>query len=328
MNRTLLFALGVCLVPLLALAQPAPKLARVGILLPYSPDEATAVSEAFREGMRELGYIEGRNIVFESRWAAGRLDRLPTLAAELVRLNVDVIFARSQPAIHAAKNATTTIPILMIDVGDPVKAGLVKSLAKPGGNITGITTIAEDLVAKQLLLLAQAVPGAKRIAVLATPNLLDAYAPELQRASHTAGVVLQPVHVAPRERTPMSIQIERAIAAAAEQRSDALIVLPFIAFALNLEHIARLARQHGLPAVFWQHEFASVGGFMSYGARRSEVGRRAAVYVDKLLKGARPQDLPVEQPRAFDLVLNLNTAKTLGVAVPTPVLIQAVEVIR
>ena len=323
-----LLALGTALSPLCAGAQPRGKPARVGVLLPHSTTDANLSYDAFRAGLRDTGYVEGRTIVFETRLAHGRFERLPALAAELASLKVDVIFAGSQPAIQAAMRATKTTPIVMIDGVDPVEAGFVQTLAQPGGNITGLSAISHQLLGRQVALLKEALPTIRRVAVLATPNSLALYSPELKRAAQSTGLEWFAVEVHPLRNTPMPVQIEDAITSAATQRADALFVLPLIFFAVRQNQIAELAKTHRLPALFWQREFALVGGFMAYGASRAEQGRRAASYVDRILKGAKPSALPVEQPTTFELIINLKTANALGLTVPAAVLLQATEVIR
>jgi putative ABC transport system substrate-binding protein len=317
-------SLVLLLMPLLAKTQPAVKVPRIGMLLPASapsmPDWKQR--DPFLQALREPGYVEGQTIEFEWRWAERRFERLPDLASELVHLHVDVIFARSQPAIRAAQQATTTIPIVMIDVGDPVQSGFIESLARPGGNITGVTAIALELPGKQLALLKEAVPQVTRMAVLGGPTPLARHWPDLQRVAQGMGVQLYALLVQD------SDEFAHAFERATQEGAGALIVLPFILFATNQRRLAELAVQSRLPAIFWASEFAKVGGLMAYGASPPDLARRAAVYVDKILKGAKPADLPVEQPTKFELLINLKTAQALGLTLPPTLLFQADEVIK
>lgn len=303
-------------------AQQVGNISRIGVLLPYASSEPSPSREAFRQALHDLGYVEGQNIGFEWRWAERRLDRLPDLAHELVRLNVDVILAPSTPAIRAAQHATTTIPIVMIDAGDPVEAGFVQSFARPGGNITGLTAIAPEVVVKQLELLKEALPGVTQMAVLGTPGALAFYWSVLQHTALALGVQLQPLAV----RTPN--EFERAFTAATHEGAGALIVLPVLLFAANERRLAELAAQSRLPAIFWRGEFAEVGGLMAYGASRPDLWRRAAAYVDEILKGAKPANLPVQTPWKYELIINLKVAQAMGLTIPPMLLMQATEVIK
>jgi putative ABC transport system substrate-binding protein len=280
--------------------------------------------EAFRHGLRELGYVEGQNIVIESRWAEGNYDRLPGLAAELVGLKMDVIVAAAVPAIRAAKEATRTIPIIMATVVDPVATGLVASLARPGGNITGLSTMAPAVVGKQLEMLKQVVPDASRVAVLWNPAN-PGNAPQLREAevaAKTFGLRLQPLEA----RNPNDF--DGAFVMMTRQQAGGLIVLVDAMFNEHRTRIADLAAKGRLPAVYGLPEHAEAGGLMAYGASRPELFRRAATYVDKILKGAKPADLPVEQPTKFELVINAKTAKALGLTIPPSVLLRADQVIQ
>jgi putative tryptophan/tyrosine transport system substrate-binding protein len=239
-----------------------------------------------------------------------------------VRLNVDIIFAMSQPAIQAAQRATTTIPIVMMDVSDPVEAGFIRSLAHPGGNITGVTAIALELSGKQLALLKEAAPGVTRIAVLGTQAILALHGPEVQRVAQGLDVQLQVLVVEGLD------DIANAFEHATRRRAGAVLVLPQLLFAVNDRRIAELAAQSQLPTIFWRREFAEVGGLLAYGASQQDLYRRAATYVDKILKGAKSGDLPVEQPTKFTLVINLKTAQALGLTIPPMLLFQADEVLR
>jgi putative ABC transport system substrate-binding protein len=266
--------------------------------------------------------VDGQNIRVEWRAADQRVDRLRDLAGELVRLKVDVIVALGDDAIHATQHATTTIPIVMAGVNDPVAFGFVKSLAHPGGNITGVTALGPELVGKQLELLKAAVPEVSKIGVLGTPYHLAHYGPEVERTAQALDVQLE-VQVV---RGPE--EFASAFALATKRGAGAVLLLPSILVATNARWIAELAVQHGLPTIFRSRDFTEVGGFMAYGARRHDIFGRVAYYVDRILKGAKPADLPVEQPTKFELVINLKTAKELGLTIPPTLLFQADEVIR
>jgi putative ABC transport system substrate-binding protein len=302
--------------------QPA-KVPRVGILSPIF-SAASPQMGAFREGLRELGYVEGQNIVLEFRSAEGRSERLPDLAVELILLKVDVIVTGGPPAPQAAKQATGTIPIVFAVTGDPVAEGLVPSIARPGGNITGLASIAPELVGKQLELLKEVAPKVSRVAVLQNPGD-PAHPPMVQQADGAAralGVQLRILHA----RTPS--EIEAAFAAMRSQRARGLLVLRDPLFLARRTQIEALAAKGRLPAVYGIREHAEAGGLMAYGASLPYMYRRAATYVDKILKGAKPADLPVEQPTRFELVINLKTAKALGLTIPQSVLIRADQVIQ
>jgi ABC-type uncharacterized transport system substrate-binding protein len=307
--------------PLAAPAQQPGKTARVGF---FSIVTSPFLDEAFRQGLRELGYVEGQNIAIEYRSAEGKDERLPGLAAELVRLKVDVIVAASPPAIEAAKQATKTIPIVFTVSGDPVAEGFVASLARPGGNLTGLTTIGPELVGKQLEMLKTVAPKVSRVAVLQNPSN-QGHAPMLRQAEGAAralGVQLQVL----KARTPS--EIEAAFAAMSSQRAGGVLVLRDAVFRTLRAQIVALAAKNRLPAVYGLREEAEAGGLMAYGASVPQLFRRAATYVDKILKGAKPADLPVEQPTKFELVINLKTAKALGLTIPPSLLGQADQVIQ
>jgi putative ABC transport system substrate-binding protein len=280
--------------------------------------------QAFLRGLRELGWVEGQNIAVEYRWAEGRLERLPELAAELVGLKVDAMLVGGTQAALAAKQATTTIPIVLAGIGDPVGTGLVASLARPGGNITGLSFLASELSAKQLELLKEAVPKVSRVAVLWNPTnsfhrlaLRDAEA-----AARSLGVQLQLLEA----RSPN--EFDSAFAVVTRKRAGALLVLADAVFLLHRTRLADLAARSRLPAMYGLTEHAQVGGLMAYAPNFADSFRRAAGYVDKILKGAKPGDLPVEQPTKFDLVINLKTAKALGLTIPQSLLIRADQVIQ
>jgi putative ABC transport system substrate-binding protein len=314
MCAALAAALGLLAAPLASPAQQSPgKTARIGFLFFVT---SPSLNEAFRQGLRELGYVEGQNIVIEYRSADGKDERLPGLAAELVRLKVDVIVAASPPATEAAKRATSTIPIVFAVSGDPVAEGLVASLARPGGNITGLATISPALVGKQLEMLKGVVPKASRLAVLQNPSN-QGHLRSLRQAEGAAralGVQLQIVE----GRTPS--EIEAAFAAMSSQRAGGVLVLRDALFRVQRAQIVALAAKSRLPAVYGLREEAEAGGLLAYGANVAQLFRRAATYVDKILKGAKPADLPVEQPTKFELVINLKTAKALGLTIPPSLL--------
>ena len=326
-RRKILIALGMgaFAAPLTSLAQQQPaKVPRIGFLQASSPSVNRHFADAFRQGLRAFGYVEGQNIAIEERWAEGKFERLPDLAAELVRLKVDVIVVGSTPGSRAAKQATTTIPIVMVNVGDPVGTGLVASLARPGGNVTGLSDLTVDMSAKRLELLKEVAPTASRVAVLWNPthptNPLQLR--ETQVAAQALGLTLQPVEVR------SSDEFERAFAAMTRERASVLLVLGDILTVLHRSRVADLAAKNWLPAMYPFREQAEAGGLMSYGPSLPDMYRRAAAYVDKILKGSKPGDLPVEQPTKFELVINLKTAKTLGLKIPQSVLVRADEVIQ
>jgi putative tryptophan/tyrosine transport system substrate-binding protein len=276
------------------------------------------------EGLRDLGWAEGQNITFELRYAAGNNEILPNLAAELVQLRPDVILAVGTPATRAAKSATETIPIVFARIADPIGSGLVAALGRPGRNLTGLTSQSRELAAKRLELLTNAVPGAKRVGVLWDPNF-PPDGPQLAEIRGAAPILnLKPIPAEVRDPK----DFEPALRMIGEHRSDALIVLPGEIFDANPERIADLATRAHLPTMFQRRELVEAGGLMSYGSDYSDMYRRAATYVDKILRGARPADLPVEQPTKFELVINLKTAKALGLALPYTLLGLADEVIE
>jgi putative ABC transport system substrate-binding protein len=314
--------------PLAARAQQPGKVARIGYLSPgyaFAQGEMLARDEPFRQGLRELGYVEGNNIVIEYRFAEGRFDRLADLAAELVRLKVDVIVAVVTQASLAARDATKMIPIVMMGVSDPVGSGLVESLPRPGANITGTSSMTSEVVGKSLEILKEAVPKLARVAVLWNPAnavFQEQMLRETEAAAGVLGVQIQAFGVqGPNE-------FDTAFAAIANERVDALVVLADPILALHKTRIVDFAEKSRLPAIYGIKDFAAAGGLMSYGPYMEGQFRRAATYVDKILKGARPSDLPVEQPTKFELVINLKTAKALGLTFPLPLLGRADEVIE
>jgi ABC-type uncharacterized transport system substrate-binding protein len=318
---------GILAAPLAAEDQQAAKVARIGYLA-YNRAAAPDLQEAFRQGLRDLGYVEGRNVVVEYRDAEGKSERLPALAAELVALKVDVILAATgTPQALAAQQATRTIPIVFTSVADPVTSGLVTSLARPGGNVTGLSLLAPELVGKRLELLTQAVPGVSRVAVLWQPGGLGERTEKdmLKRAEVAAralGVRLQFVEA----RGPTDF--DRAFSDMTRARAGVLTVLPGSMFFNERKRLMDLAAKNRLPAVYPWKEGVDAGGLMAYGVNQADLYRRAATYVDKILKGAKPADLPVEQPTKFELVVNLKTAKALGLTIPQSLLTRADQVIQ
>jgi putative tryptophan/tyrosine transport system substrate-binding protein len=307
-------------------AQGAAKVYRIGMLRPGSPPTGSSPNlEAFRQGLHDLGYMEGQHFVVESRWAEGSDERLPDLAAELVRLQVDIIMAAGVLATYAAQQATRTMPIVMLGVYDPVGAGLVASLARPGGNITGVSTLGLELAGKRLEILKETVPQLGRVAVLANPAAPPhtVFLETLRVVSQELGLQLQVLEV----RSPD--ELDRAFTALTQAGAEALFVLPDPPMLDRLDRrIADLTAQHRLPAIYPFKSYVDAGGLMSYAPSLPDIYRRAAYYVDKILKGAKPADLPVEQPMKFELVINLKTARSLGLTIPSTLLILADEVIR
>jgi putative ABC transport system substrate-binding protein len=315
--------------PLLVNAQPSAKIPRIGLMVTGSLEspEARVQLDAFRQGLRQLGYTEGRNIAIEYRGADARIERFPNLAAELVRLEVDLIFAANTPAALAARQATTTIPIVAAVMGDPVEDGLVASLAQPGGNVTGLTFLAPELTAKRMQLLKDALPNVSRVAALWHPGAygertMDDMLKATEAAARTLGVHLQLIEVRAAE------ELERAFSTMMKERAEALFLFPSPMLFLARRRIVELAATHRLPSVSQAREFVELGGLIAYGANINDLFRRSTVYVDKILKGAKPADLPVEQPTRFELVINLKTAKALGLDVPLQLQQLADEVIE
>jgi ABC-type uncharacterized transport system substrate-binding protein len=327
-RRTFLAGTGAVLLaaPFAVEAQQAGKIARIGFL---SPNLATNrhLQEAFLQGLRDLGYVEGRNVVIEYRDAAGKAERLPVLAAELVALKVDVIVAGSTIAALAAKQAIRTFPIVFAAAGDPVRSGLVSSLARPGGNVTGLSLLAPELVGKRLELLKEAVPGVSRVAVLWEPGAFGEGTDKdglkaVDVAARALGV--QPQFVEARGLADFG----RAFSDMTKARAEALTVLPSGTFIGQRRRLVDLAAKNRIPAVYQSRESVDAGGLMSYGPNFADLFRRAATYVDKILKGAQPADLPVEQPTKFELVINLKTAQALGLTIPPALLGRADELIQ
>jgi putative tryptophan/tyrosine transport system substrate-binding protein len=305
-------------------AQQIKRVPRIGLLSPFSPSDTALWHEAFRQGLRDLGWVEGKNISIEYRYAEGRNDRLPDLAADLVHLKVDIIVASVATDAVVAKKATRTIPIVMAAPGDPVATKLVESLARPGGNITGLSQMAPELAGKRLELLKETVPKLSRVAVLWNPEgpTTTLAWEESQLPARQLGLQLHSTEV----RSPSDF--DKAFEGATKARTDALAVMPSQLFVNNQKRIADFAAKNRLPSIFYLREFVDSGGLMSYGADRSDMFRRAAVYVDKILKGAKPADLPVEQPTKFEFFINLKAAKQIGLTIPPNVLARADKVIK
>ena len=305
-------------------AQAPGRIPRIGFLLPYSPGPDARL-EAFKQGLRELGYVVGQNIAIEYRWADGRFEQLPDLAADLVRLKVDVIVAAVTQASLAAKQATGAIPIVMVGVSDPVGTGLVASLARPGANITGTSSMTAEVVGKQLELLKQTLPKISRVAALwnpANPIFQAIQRRETEVAAQALGMQLRILEA----RGPDDF--ERAFAAMASERTRALLVLGDPVFISHRKRIADLAANGRLAAVSGTREHVEAGGLMAYGPSFAAMYRRAAYYVDKILKSTKPADLPIEQPTKFELLINLKTAKQIGLTIPPNVLARADRVIK
>ena len=318
--------LGGLFSPLAVRAQQAAKVPRIGYL---AGDRAASphLIEAFRQGLRDLGYVEGSNVLIEYRDAEGKFERLPALAAELVALKIDVIVAGGTPLILAAKQATRTLPIVFAAASDPVTDGLVTSLARPGGNVTGLSNIAPDLVGKRLELLKQAVPGVNRVAILWQPGGTGERTEQDMRkgaeaAARALGVRLQFFEA----RGPADF--DRAFSDMTRERAGALTSLGGSMFFSERRRLVDLAAKNRLPALYQQREFVDAGGLMAYGANLADNFRRAATYVDKILKGTKPGDLPIEQPTKFELVINTKTAKALGLTIPPSLLQRADHVIQ
>jgi len=318
--------LGLLAAPLASEAQQADRVYRIGILgnVPLSDSGSARLWGAFADGLRDLGYVDGRNITLENLSSEGQYERLPTLAADLVRHKVDVIVAPAVQNVMAAKQVTQTIPIVMVSVGDPVGNGLVASLARPGGNVTGTSFLTSALVGKQLELLKQITPHVSRLAFLVNPANpgLPLALEEAKAAAHSLGVQLQAVEA----RRPADL--ERAFAAMTRERAGAFFVPWDGFFLVHLARIVQLAAKTRLPAMYGHRGYVDAGGLACYGPSARESFRQAAVYVDKILKGAKPADLPVEQPTKFELVINLKTAKALGLTIPPSLLQRADQVIE
>jgi len=315
----------------LAEAQQAGKVARIGFLSPSSPSDArgnpsdlAVLFEALRVTLRERGYVEDQNIKIEWRWAEGNYDRLPGLAADLVRLKVAVIVTYGTPASQAAKRATDTIPVVMAAIIDPVASGLVTSLARPGGNVTGQSMMSPDLAEKQLEILKEALPKISRVAVLHNPDN-PGNAPQVRHAQDAAQALRLRAQILGAKGPG---ELESAFAAMMREHADGAIVLVDAVLQNNRGRITELAARHRLPVVYGLSEYTDVGGLMAYGPDRLDMFRHAASYIDQILKGAKPGDLPVQQANKFSLVINLKTAKALGLKIPQPLLLRADQVIQ
>jgi putative ABC transport system substrate-binding protein len=307
----------------LAEAQQPKKVFRIGFLGASSPSTIPARIEAFRQGLRELGYVEGKNIVIEYRYAEGKLDRLSELAAELVRLKVDVIFTTGSSSTRRAKKATSTIPIVMAFDVDPVGNGFVARLARPGGNITGLSTLSPEISGKQLELVNETIPKLSHVAVLRTPGLpTEQMLREVEPAAAALKIQLQHLDVRGHQ------DIETAFREARKGRAGAVLVLASPVSISHPKQVAELAAKNRLPTMYWSSEFVAAGGLMSYSVSIIDLYRRAATYVDRILKGAKPAEIPVEQPTKFELIINLKAAKQIGLTVPPNVLVRADKVIK
>ena len=324
LHAVFIVALAILEAPLAADAQQPGKVPRIGYLGNSSPALERDHVAAFRQGLHDLGYTEGQNILIEFRWAEGRYDRLPEFAAELVRLKVDVLLTAGTPGALAAKQETQTTPIVMAVSGDAVGTGLVQGLARPGGNITGLTRMTRELDGKRLELLKEIVPRLSRVAILLNPaNPISALGwKEALAGAETLRLKLEPVEVkAPEE-------FDAAFAAIAKQRPGALFIIADQFLLASRIQIVDLAARRSLPAIYPYREFVDAGGLISYAPNYPAMFRRAAAYVDKILKGTKPEELPVEEPTKFELVVNLKTAKALGITIPQSVLVRADEVIQ
>jgi putative ABC transport system substrate-binding protein len=306
-------------------AQQRTKMSRIGYLTAASLSSNQARIEAFRQGLSELSYVEGKNIVIEYRFAEGRLDHLPALAAELVRLKVEIIVTTGPASTRPAKEATSTIPIVMASDSDPVGMGFVSSLARPGGNLTGLSTLAPEISGKQLELLKEIVPKLSRVAILRTwivPGSSALSLKEIEPAAAAFGVRLQYLNVRAAK------DIEAAFRAAGKERASAVLVLSSLVLNSHRKQVVDSALKSRLPAIYPLREYVEAGGLMYYGANSLDLFRRAATYVDRILKGAKPADLPVEQPTKFEFIINLKAAKQIGLTIPPNVLARADRVIK
>ena len=314
---------GAVMLPRMAAdAETRVKARRIGLMMSTTPVAASHIVAAFADGLRELGHVEGKNVVFEYRWAEGKPERFAEMAADLVRQKVDVIVASSQAPALAARQATKTIPIVMVNVTDPVEAGLVASLARPGGNVTGLSQQhTTEIRAKQVQLLKEALPKVSRVAVLHSPATTVGLG-EYEAAGRAFELRVQSVEIRGAD------DLGRAFTAMARDRVDALLVPGDILLFTERQRVAALAREHRLPGMYSLREFTEAGGLMSYSARISEQFRRAAIYVDKILRGASPATLPVESPSQYELVINLKTAKALGLTIPQSLLVRADQLIE
>ena len=322
-RRKFLIATGALLAaPFGANSQPREKIYRIGYILTAVTEHAT---RAFEQGLRELGYVEGRNIVFERRYAGGKQELLPQLAAELVRLNVDIIVTGANPVVAAVKQATATIPVVMTNSRDPVGSGFIASLARPGGNITGLAgDPTPEILGKNVAFLKEAVPKTSRVALLRNPlaPAAEIYTEVIERAGQKLGLRMRILEIRGRD------ELESAFAAMARDGIDAVVVHSDPVLFTARAQLVALTIKHRLPSMYPLREYVDAGGLMSYGADLADNFRRAAVYVDKILKGAKPGELPIEQPTRFEFVVNLKTAKAFGLTIPQSVMARADEVIR
>ncbi len=320
---TVVVILALLAASLAAEAQPSKKV-RIGYLSGNPPSDTKDAFDAFQTKLHALGYIEGQNLLFEARYADGRYERLPQLAADLVRLKVDVIFAYGTPGSLAAKNATRVIPIVFAPVSDPVLAGLVATLTRPGGNVTGVTLNNPELSAKRVSLLKEAVPAASRVVVLANPDFAPSpsLVAETRRGARVLGMQIQVLDI----RQPQ--ELAKAFGTMAAGKTHAVVILPDPMFIAERRRIVELAATSRISAMYHLRQFVEAGGLMSYGADYVEAFQQGALLVDKILKGAKPADLPVEQPWRFPLVINLKTAKALGLTIPQPLLLRADQVVE
>jgi putative ABC transport system substrate-binding protein len=321
----LVLALVVCALPLPLGAQPAPKVVKIGLLTPSSPAGSSHLVEAFTQGFRELGYIEGKTFVLEARYGDGRSERLPELARELVRLKADVIVTSTDVATAAVRRQTRTIPIVMAVSTDPVGTGFVASLARPGGNVTGLSNITAELGGKRLELLKEAIPGLSRVAFLWNPDVRGSVLDHKEMEARARSLRLELISL--EVSTPEDL--DRAFATLTSNRVQAFIVAAGnVVMFPRRAAIARFAQSNRLASMYGAREYVDAGGLMSYGASVSDMFRRSALYLDKILKGAKPGDLPVEQPNKFELVINLKSAKTLGLTIPPSLLLRADHVVE
>jgi putative ABC transport system substrate-binding protein len=325
MNRRAFVAgLGAVLTaPLGAQAQQAGRVYRIGYVNPGGASLAPIRLEPLRQGLRELGYVEGRNLVLEARWGEGQVERLPGLVTELLNAKVDVIVTAAATAARAARDATTTVPVIMVDPGDPVGAGLVTSLARPGGNVTGLSSVTPDIVGKQVQVLKEALPTLANLIFVSNPGVpAGALAlKEAEKATQSIGARLRVIGV----RNPD--EFEPALADIPKERT-AILIFPDPLTFTHRRRLMSVAVQHGFGVVSGSKEFAEAGGLLSYGPSFVEMFRRAAVYVDRILRGTRPADLPIEQPTTFELVINVKTAKALGLTIPQSLLLRADQLIE
>jgi ABC-type uncharacterized transport system substrate-binding protein len=318
-------AVSLMLAPLAAGAQQAARLPRIGVLFASTPAATSHLLDGLRQGLREHGYVEGQHIILERRYGQAGTERMSDVAAELVRLKVDVLVAATDPATAALRQQTQTIPIVMANGTDPVGTGFVASLARPGGNVTGLSALSPELSGKRLGLLREVIPGLGRVAIIWNPDVLGAQFDykETETAARSMRLQLQSVEVS------RSADLDRAFSAVTKQRAQALIVqTPNPVLFANRSQIASFAERTRLPSMYGQKEFADAGGLITYGPNTADLWRRAATYVDKILKGAKPADLPVEQPTTFELVINLKTAKALKLTIPPTLLQRADQVIE